>query len=623
MKRTRTFKRATWIIFSLLAAVVVAAFGVMGMTAYQTAAAKSPGIELAAGTVIYDSTCTPIQLTESALVTRENGTYYLGQKNTSIPLGQHTLAYDGSSVQVFGGGYRIDADGSVHSVSDEDVFNDLNTGAIFKLADRRYAIAYSAISDTNQVFSAEGYLFISMDVVGNARLYSNNMSLKTTQPTTIQAGTLVFDIANEVLGTGSQNLDLRRLIGSTNTYDSGIYKAIDDPQTPDSIDLTIRGGAGGSGGAGGTGGSGGDGGLGGAGGDGGLGGDGGTGGAGGTGGNGGTGGAGGNGGAGGAGGAGGDGGAGGVGGTGGAGGIGEDQDVVQIVMLKSVKSETSTSLTANYYFVDPFGTLGMVYLELHEASSLPNGATIRSLYENEDGAYDKYWEGDSYRRVSVSPYENSYTFQGLTPGAVYYVVMGHVGENADTGETERTLDDYYKVSTRKPSNSLSISTVNRTSVGFTLNLESIDTDAALVVLKDTSASVELSSADVTQAVTSGYHGSIPIGSNTLQGLKTITLHVEDSLGNVILSARCTNSFYEEETTQQTPQKPPVIQENQNPPDDQSGQTPTQNDGPDNEPEPDQPAGQEPDDEQDQENADNDSNGDEPISNGGTDEAEAE
>lgn len=63
-------------------------------------------------------------------------------------------------------------------------------------------------------------------MVGNARLYSNNMSLKTTQPTTVQTGSMVFDIANEVLGIGSQSFDLQRLIGSTNTYDSGIYKTI-------------------------------------------------------------------------------------------------------------------------------------------------------------------------------------------------------------------------------------------------------------------------------------------------------------------------------------------------------------------------------------------------------------
>ncbi len=551
MRHIRTFKRATWLLFFVLAFVVVSTFSAMGITAYRTSAARSPGIELTSGTVVYDSTASPIQLAGSAVVTCENGSYFLGQEGTSIPLGTHTLAYDGTGVRIFGGGYRIDADGSVHSVSDGDVYTELGDGAIFKLADRRYAIAYSSISDTNHVFSSEGYLFISLDMVGNARLYSNNMSLKTTQPTTIQAGSMIFDIANELLDIGGQSFDLQRLIGSTNTYDSGIYKTIDDPQTPDSIDLTIRGGAGGNGGTGGQGGTGGNGGIGGTGGtggDGGMGGIGGTGGAGGAGGNGGRGGAGGNGGAGGAGGIGGAGGAGGAGGTGGNGGIGEDQDVVQIVMLKSVKSESSTSLTVNYYFVDPFGTLGMVYLELHEASELPT--TIRALYEDEDGLYNDYWDGDTYRRASVSAYDSIYTFTGLEPGTAYYVVMGHVCENVDTGETERTLDDYFKVSTKSQKNSLSISTVDSSSVGFLLNLESIDTDAARILVKGTTSELELTENEIEEAVYTGYSDYLDVDEDILAGMKTITLQVKDSSDKTILTASCTNSFYDG-TTQST------------------------------------------------------------------------
>ena len=530
MKRIRTFRKATWVLFSLFASVVVVSFGAMGATAYRTAAARSPGVELAAGTVIYDAACTPIQLSNAAMATSENGRYFLRQEGSNVQLGQHTVAYDGNQLQVLGGGYRIDADGSVHTVTDEDAFSDISSGAIFKLADRRYIIVGSSISDSNQVFTTEGYIYVTIDVVGNARLYSNNMSLKTTQPTTIVAGSIRFDIANETATIGTQTLDLGSLIGTTNTYDSGIYKKIDDPQTPDSIDLTIRGGAGGAGGAGGSGGIGGDGGIGGAGG---------------TGGNGGIGGTGGTGGAGGTGGKGGDGGAGGAGGMGGNGGIGEDQDTVQIVMLKSVKAVSSTSLKVQYYFVDPFGTLGMVYLEVHEASKLPSGATLQSLYENEDGKYDDYWKNFD-RRVSVSAYDNSYTFNGLKPGTVYYVVMGHVGENAD-GDIVRTLDDYYKTTTKTPSNSLKISTVNESSISFTLNLESLDTGAASVQLSGASErySVDLSSSAIETAVSKGYQDRIPVDPAYLSAHKTITLIVVDGNGRTLMSARCNNSFYQD------------------------------------------------------------------------------
>lgn len=521
MKRVRKFKKATWIVFSMLAAVIAAAFVVMGATAVRTASAKEPAVELAAGTVIYDSTCTPIQLTETTLVSRENGVYFLKQSDADIPLGAHTLAYDGSGVRVFGGGYRIDADGSICSVTDQDSFSELGTGAIFKLADRRYAIAASAIADVDHVFSADGYLFILMDVVGNARLYSNNMSLKTTQPTTVEGGSITFDIANELMTAGKLTIDLGKLIGTTNTYDSGVYKTIDHPQTPDSIDLTIKGGAGGNGGSGGAGGNGGAGGDGGKGGDGGIGGNGGIGGAGGA------------------------GGAGGTGGTGGSGGIGEDQNPVQIVMLKAVRSESSTSLTADYYFVDPFGSLGMVYLELHEVENIPDGYTIRKLYENtEDEVCKTYWENEEYSRVSVSAYDSSYTFTGLKPGTNYYVVLAHEAESG-TGELERTLDDYFKVSTKQMADSLVISAINSKEINFTLELESAQLPVAKVVLLDHAADpwVSLDDAAKAEAVSGGYHGTITADEAKLKTLPSIEIQAQDAKGNVLLTARCSNSFY--------------------------------------------------------------------------------
>lgn len=447
----------------------------MGATAYRTAAARSPGVELAAGTVIYDAACTPIQLSNAAMATSENGRYFLRQEGSNVQLGQHTVAYDGSQLQVLGGGYRIDADGSVHTVTDTDAFSDISSGAIFKLADRRYVIAGAAISDSDQIFTTEGYLYITIDVVGNARLYSNNMSLKTTQPTTIVAGAIRFDIANETATIGTQTLDLGSLIGTTNTYDSGIYKKIDDPQTPDSIDLTIRGGAGGAGGMGGN------------------------------------------------------------------GGIGEDKDIVQIVMLKSVKAVSSTSLKVQYYFVDPFGTLGMVYLEVHEASQLPSGATLQSLYENEDGKYDSYWKNFD-RRVSISAYDNSYTFNGLKPGTVYYVVMGHVSEDAN-GALVRTLDDYYKTTTKTPSNSVKISTVNESSVTFTLNLESVNVGEVNVNLEGTNEEISLSDSEIETAVSKGYQGRFTVRKDILADMKTIVLSVYVD-GERLMSARCNNSFYQ-------------------------------------------------------------------------------
>lgn len=233
-------------------------------------------------------------------------------------------------------------------------------------------------------------------------------------------------------------------------------------------------------------------------------------------------------------------------------------------MLKSVKSETSTSLAVSYYFVDPFGSLGMVYLELHEADSLPAGVTIRDLYEKEDDSITSYWNTfPAGRRISVSAYDNSHLFTGLKPGTTYYVVMGHVGDNIDTQQSERNLDDYMKVTTRNPANSITISAVTNGSVSFRLDLESIRTTAAKIELTGVAAAtpVTLSAQDINTAVTKGFTGTITATPDLLKTLPQIELKVVDGEGNVLMTARCNNSFYEEaaatggETPAPTPEPP--------------------------------------------------------------------
>lgn len=554
MSTLKVFTKGTKIAFAAFTALILLIFVGIGVAAHRSASAADAGVELPGGSIVYDNTYTATDLTKTSVVAyARDGQYHLSYGDGAIPLGAHTMSFSNAAVRGFGGGYQIDGDGNVQPISDDMECPVTSEGALLKLADRRYVLVCSEIHDSNGVFETEDYLYIVMDVVGNARMFSNTMSLRTTQPTTLIAGEIVFDVANEIVEIDGQNIDLRKLIGSTNTYDSGIYKTIDDPQTPDDIYVSIKGGDGGQGGAGGDGGTGGDGGSGGLGGSGGTGGDGGDGGAGGTGGAGGDGGAGGSGGAGGDGGnggAGGAGGTGGVGGQGGAGGIGEDQDVVQIVMLKSAESDSSTSLTVDYYFVDPFGTLGMVYLELHSVDELKEkGFTnVSQLYEAEDDM--NYWESfggneSAGKRVSVSTYESSYTFNGLTPDTQYYVVIGHQAEDAETYEIERYLDDYTKVQTIAGQNSLKINSVTSGGVSVTLRLESVsDYSGGTIELLNGEGTavghVALNSDDISTAASTGYQTSL---SATMSELPSIVVQFLDESGNVVLTARGTNNFY--------------------------------------------------------------------------------
>lgn len=537
MELFKVFTRGTKIAFAAFAAVILLIFTGIGVLAHRSATAADEDIELQAGSIVYDSTYTATEVTGGAVAAYgRDGQYHLTYGDGTLSLGAHTMCFSGGVVRALGGGYRIDGSGSVQPISDDMEFPVSSQAVLLKLADRRYVLVCSKISDRDGVFETEEYLYIVMDVVGNARMFSNRMSLRTTQPTTLVAGDMEFDIANETVKAGGQEIDLGKLMGSTNTYDSGIYKTIDDPQTPDDIFISVKGGDGGAGGAGGSGGTGGDGG------------DGGTGGAGGDGGAGGTGG---QGGAGGSGGAGGAGGTGGTGGQGGAGGIGEDQDVVQIVMLKGVESDTSTSLTVDYYFVDPFGTLGMVYLELHSAEELKAAGfgNISELYGGEKDAAD-YWEsfggvGSAGQRASVSTYGSRHVFRELAPGTKYYVVMGHQTQDPDTEEFARYLDDYMKVSTGERQSSLKINSITSGSVSVTLRLESVSGLAQGTIQvrngNGTAASVDLSGSDIAAAASGGYRHTFEVEMKTLPQRLEIVL--VDGDGTALLTAGGSNSFH--------------------------------------------------------------------------------
>lgn len=439
----------------IFSAMILFTLGGLVFVAVDAVADRPGEVTVTAGSVVYNNANTAIQLSEDGTVSQEisSGQYYLTSKDgTKIPLGTNTMAYSSEGVQVFGGGYYIDESGMVEAVQNDYVYAvSSSSSAIIKLSDRRYVMIGATIVDENGVIAVSNYLYMVLDTVGNAYLLSDSISLKTTSPTTIISGGITFNIAQELVQLENQTIDMQIVMGSTNTYDTAINKELDEEQTPDTIDITIKGGEGGDGG---TGGSGGDGGSGGTGGDGGSGGEGGEGGEGGV------------------------GGTGGSGGSGGTAALGEDTDAVTILMITDVVSNTSTSLTADFNFIDYFGSLGLVYFEIHKASDLTDGTiAVADLYDDEaenlEDVEDYYANVfDDTNRVSIHAYDTSYTFTNLEKNTVYYVVLAHEYDLED-GTTVKEIADYYKVSTIDQQDLLQISTVSMSAVSGLFSLEDI------------------------------------------------------------------------------------------------------------------------------------------------------
>ena len=413
-----------FVVFILLVA------GLLGFTLFQAIAKQPEATPVATDTLLYNKDDEAIKTTSAGEIKKSwLGTYqFIGEDGKKYELGEHTIAYDNTTLYIFGGGYQILEDNTAIKMGAVQKVTDFKADSFFKLADRKYLMVSNAIADEDQTIQASGFLYIVMDKAGNALLTNSAINVKTTKPMVLATSKLSLDIANEKLTYGEKEIALKNVLGSTNEFDPLTYKTIDEEQQPEKVSANIKGGSGGSGGSGGDGSDGGTGGTGG------IAGTGGTGGLGGIGGSGGTGGSAGNGGSGGTGGDGGNGGAGGSGGLGGNGSSGESVDVVKAIMLRGV-SKTSTTLDVSYYASDPFGQYGIIYL-----SVFTGDADIQS--------------DNPLVSQNLNLYESNHVFSALQPGTQYQIVIGHMVTEDDVDHTY--IDDIIKTSTTSASNSLTI-----------------------------------------------------------------------------------------------------------------------------------------------------------------------
>ena len=79
------------------------------------------------------------------------------------------------------------------------------------------------VESKDSSFVTSNYLILHLDKLGNATLLNDKTSYKTITPTILRTSSYTFDIANEKLNFGAEDVDLKKIIGSTNEYDSKTY----------------------------------------------------------------------------------------------------------------------------------------------------------------------------------------------------------------------------------------------------------------------------------------------------------------------------------------------------------------------------------------------------------------
>lgn len=175
------------------------------------------------GNFLYDENYNPIILESDGLIEKKwTGSYYLMDNGTGeeYELGSHSVAYQPNSktINLYGNMYRVYMDGAVSKLSKNNTISRISEDQLYKLGDRKYMVIGNTIVNQTGALSTENYLLILLDKAGNTYLLNNELNSKTIKPMIIRTQTFEFDVANEKLIYQENEIDLKKIIGSTNNY---------------------------------------------------------------------------------------------------------------------------------------------------------------------------------------------------------------------------------------------------------------------------------------------------------------------------------------------------------------------------------------------------------------------
>ena len=209
------FVSLTIIIIAIISILVVILFQALKITK------TSYNIE-SQSAFLYDNEYNPIEVEGTAkIMLKWDGNYYLETEDKSTyNLGKQVVLNNSNLKQVdlYGTVYQVKTDGSVLKLSGNTKVTDFNQDNLFKLADRLYAITSNSIINETGKLNTQKYLIINIDKAGNTYLLNNELNAKTINPMIIQTPTFEFDVANEKLIYNESEIDLKKIIGSTNQY---------------------------------------------------------------------------------------------------------------------------------------------------------------------------------------------------------------------------------------------------------------------------------------------------------------------------------------------------------------------------------------------------------------------
>lgn len=179
--------------------------------------------KIESNTTLYDSEYEPLQVEEAGIITKKwDGNYYLTLDNTkeTYKLNSEVISFNetNSQVTLYGDIFKVLLDGQVEKYSKDTTIKNTSEDAFYKIADREYLMISNSIKNESGSINTSKYLYIIIDKSGNTLLLNNQIYAKTINPIVLSTNSYKFDIANEKLIVGKDEIDLKRIIGSSNEY---------------------------------------------------------------------------------------------------------------------------------------------------------------------------------------------------------------------------------------------------------------------------------------------------------------------------------------------------------------------------------------------------------------------
>ena len=210
--------KRTFIIILILSIIII---GIFSLFIYKYKHAGKIEYNVSTGSIVQDNNKNYVEIMEDAILkVRWNGNYYLLYQDKKINLGKKVIVYDTISkgIKLYGKLYEITESGKIVEHTNETNIRNTSDAKFYKLDDREYLLIDRAIVSEDKSIDASNYLLVELDKMGNAKLSNNKLNLKTIKPTTLITSKYTFDIANEALKYDNLDIDLKKIIGSSNQY---------------------------------------------------------------------------------------------------------------------------------------------------------------------------------------------------------------------------------------------------------------------------------------------------------------------------------------------------------------------------------------------------------------------